>query len=1186
MTGNRTRRKRGVVLTNAGEQKLRMAIAQFEAEENFGQKLTLEELGDRTGLDPGTVAKVLDGEQGVDRRTCDRFFRAFNLELLPEDTCKPEARQPSRSGNQDILAATPLPPDSPNAQTCIDWGEAVDTSIFYGRTQELHTLSQWILQDQCRLVALLGMGGIGKTALSIRLSETLQGNFDYLIWRSLREAPPLEKILADLIQVLSDQQEIHLPDTVGDAITRLIYYLHKSRCLVVLDNVESILQGGTQAGHYREGYADYGRLIQRIGESRHQSCLVLTSREKPRELTRMEGPKRLVRSLLLQGLEDNAGQEFLKAEGLQDNDAQWQQVFTYYGGNPLALKIAANTIQDLFGGDIAEFLKQGVGVFGDIRDLLEQQFDRLAAMGQSVMYWLAINREPISMEELREDILEPMSTQQLLETLEALKRRSLIERSDDGFTLQNVVMEYLTEQFTAQILEEIQTQTLSLFNSHALLKATAKDYLREIQIRLIVQPLTEQLAPSSRELMTLAPLIHQHQENLTGYAAGNLLNLLCNVLSEVEALDLSHLTIRQAYLKGKTLYGVNFSHAQFRDLVLTHTFGVVLAVTFSPDGNLLATGNGKGNIFLWNVENREYVATLSGHIDWVRTVVFTPDGKTLISGGDDKTIRIWDIETQQCTRILEGHEEDVLALAITSDGKVLASSGADQTIRIWDLARYDCLKILRSHENWIWSLAFSANNTYLASGSNDQSIRIWDINTYQCLNILTGHTGGIESLSFSPDHQWLASSSRDRTIRLWDLQTFKTTHILTGHTRDVRSVAFHASSKILASSGYDRTIRLWDIDNQSCIYVFKEHTDVVPSISFRGKDTLLASGSFDQTIRLWDIQDQQCIHVFRSHPDGLFKVRLSTSGEFLATTSEDHHTRLWNFRTHKHLQSLAEQGSAIAFSPDETSLASNTLDGSIQLWSIRTGQCSFLVKKHRAWITDLAFSPNGERLVSVSEDGTVQLHDLQTLTSEVLLQTQRHIYGVAFSSDQTYLAAAGSDRIIWLWNLQALDSPALLQGHTSWLKDVTFSPDSTLIASCGDDQTIRVWDVSSHECVQILTGHHSNVSSVAFSPDGNWLASSSYDQTVRLWSVQTGQCCHVFHHQGRVHSVIFSPDSATLISGSEDGTIRFWDIVTNACITILRALRPYEGTNITGVTGLTEAQKSAFLALGAVEAVE
>ncbi len=236
-----------------------------------------------------------------------------------------------------------------------DWGEAVDVSVFYGRTAELATLAQWIVADRCRLVALLGIGGIGKTALSVKLAQQVQNDFEYVIWRSLRNASPFETFLAELVFFLSDQQE-----TLGE-VSRLLHYLRASRCLLIFDNLETILDVG-DGGPYRPGYEKYGELLRMIGETAHQSCLILTSREKPVEIATFEGVELAVRSLRLGGSPE-AAYALVEAKGLVGKQAQKQELCDRYGNSPLALKIVATSIKDLFDGEIAEFLQQDTVVF-------------------------------------------------------------------------------------------------------------------------------------------------------------------------------------------------------------------------------------------------------------------------------------------------------------------------------------------------------------------------------------------------------------------------------------------------------------------------------------------------------------------------------------------------------------------------------------------------------------------------------------------------------------------------------------------------------------------------------------------------------------------------------------------------------------------------------------------------------
>jgi hypothetical protein len=344
-------------------------------------------------------------------------------------------------------------------QEIVDWGEAPDISLgFYGREQELKTLRQWIVSNSprgdssatlreglrptpCRLLALLGMGGIGKTALSVRLTEQIQDEFEYVIWRSLRHAPPFETILANLISFVSNQQE-----TQAD-LSRLLNYFRSSRCLVILDEVDAILCPGNPVGYYREGYEDYGELLRRVGDERHKSCLVLTCREKPKEIASREGKRLSVRSLQLSSLGE-AAKEILREKDLSYEEENWQRLIKLYRGHPLALKIVSTTIQDLFGGSVGEFLRQNTLVLVDeIKQILDQHFDRLLDLEKKIMYELAIKTAPISLSKLTEDISLTVSKSEIIEALDSLERRSLIEKTKVAtevlFTLQPVVMKYV-----------------------------------------------------------------------------------------------------------------------------------------------------------------------------------------------------------------------------------------------------------------------------------------------------------------------------------------------------------------------------------------------------------------------------------------------------------------------------------------------------------------------------------------------------------------------------------------------------------------------------------------------------------------------------------------------------------------------------------------------------------------------
>jgi hypothetical protein len=628
-----------------------------------------------------------------------------------------------------------------------DWGDAIDVSIFFGRTAELATLQKWIVNDHCRLVVLLGMGGIGKTALAVKLAQQIQGEFEYLIWRSLGNAPPVKDILAELIQFLSDQQETNLPDTLDGRLLRLMHYLRSHRCLLLLDNAESILQSGYAGGRYRDGYEGYEQLLQCVGETSHQSALVLTTREKPKGLTAKEGETLPLRSLQLTGLPEVEGRKIFQLKGTYaGSQSEWKSVISHYAGNPLALKMVAPAIQDFFEGSLFKFVEifqEGTFVFDDIRDLLERQFNRLSDLEKEVMYWLAINREPVSLQELQEDIVAKRLGSKFLEALASLQRRSLIEKTATRFTQQPVVMEYMTERLIEQVCDEISTEDVGLLMSHALIKATTKDYIRESQIRVILEPIAERLRTtfsSKKEIEhKLKQILVKLQKKIfasPSYAGGNLINLLVQLKINLSNYNFSNLTIWQAYLRDVTVHHVNFHNTDFVNSVFAEILSGVLSVAFSPDGKHLATGDSDNEIRLWQVTNGKQLFTFKGHTSWVWSIAWSPDGQILVSGSEDQTVRCWDVRTGQCLKALYNHTSGIRAVCFSLDGQTLASGSEDQIVRLWDVGTGECLQTLQEHSKGVWSVAFSPDGSTLASSSQDETIKLWDVNTGECLKTL------------------------------------------------------------------------------------------------------------------------------------------------------------------------------------------------------------------------------------------------------------------------------------------------------------------------------------------------------------------------------------------------------------------------------------------------------------------
>jgi NACHT domain len=207
--------------------------------------------------------------------------------------------------------------------------------------------------ERCRLVAIVGIGGIGKTSLAARLARDLASSFELVYWRSVRTAPSVGEWLAAAIGFLSDHRVVP-PVAHSERLTTLLQLLRERRCLLVLDNFETLFEPGPQVGLYRPGLDGYGRLLLAVGESAHRSCLVLTSREAPEERAVFQDGGG--RTLQLGGLGAGEAQALLAAKQLVGTRTQWTELVVRFGGNSLALKLVGETIHERFGGDIGRFL--------------------------------------------------------------------------------------------------------------------------------------------------------------------------------------------------------------------------------------------------------------------------------------------------------------------------------------------------------------------------------------------------------------------------------------------------------------------------------------------------------------------------------------------------------------------------------------------------------------------------------------------------------------------------------------------------------------------------------------------------------------------------------------------------------------------------------------------------------------
>ncbi|MBR8838972.1 MAG: NACHT domain-containing protein [Stigonema ocellatum SAG 48.90 = DSM 106950] len=375
-----------------------------------------------------------------------------------------------------------------------NFSEAPPVSNFYGRTQELAELQQWLIQERCRLVVVYGMGGIGKSTLARHLVDKIADKYDYFIWLSVESAPPFQQILIKLMQFLSRGEKKE-----GD-ISQIMQYLHRQRCLIVMDSWEEII------GDESENYTSYSVFVERVAKEAHQSCLLLLSRTKTQKIEILQG--QLVRLKRLGALTYEEARKIVIAEGLSGTDSELEE-FTRRYRNPWILKrIIIPKVHAVFQGAVSEFVEQiSIYVDDEITNFLDQQFQQISEAETNLIYWVALRRNSASWNQLVQDSHQFLSYNQLFQTLnDLIERRSFLAKNTEYlppvlYILDPVILKYTTEQFVQknyqQIIQVVKSRNIQgseLFITHSFITEHPKDEeLNQEQIRRIVKPIQKML---------------------------------------------------------------------------------------------------------------------------------------------------------------------------------------------------------------------------------------------------------------------------------------------------------------------------------------------------------------------------------------------------------------------------------------------------------------------------------------------------------------------------------------------------------------------------------------------------------------------------------------------------------------------------------------------------------------------
>jgi WD40 repeat protein len=1086
-----------------------------------------------------------------------------------------------------------------------DWGQSMSIPHFIGRVKEITTLSNWVTEGDCRLILIYGMLGIGKSALALQVvKEVADGSratdspeFPIVIWRSLVNQPHYQDFVSDLINTISPYRDVSR-STPEEVRKNLGDELARRRCLIVLDNFESVLPRPNSALDTLDQAYLFSQLIDFVSRSSHRSTIIMTSSEKPVQLTPIEGERREVRSLELRGLGVSEVKSIFESVGtFQGGTRDWEQIVTDYDGNPLLMDTVARDILLLFGGSLRSYLDAGYTMPASFLSRMDQHFDRLDSDERTVIYWLAIERGPVEILDLAADLRSTALRRKLASVLISIARKIRLERIEGKFFLVPAVLAYVTDRLVREVSENILKRQIGPLDEVALMKATSKDHIREVQsnliVRVIVSELEAQLGTKERADGHLRRLIEEcvtQPDRYPGYAVGNLINLFNSLNGGIIDLDLHGTVIRQAYLRDTEVRDVDFSNCEFTEVSLTEAIGGLVSVAYQPDGQRFATGDMSGFLHIWETVSGKKIRTIGLHQGWVRSVAFSPDGRFVASAGEDSVVQIWDVDNFEKVRIFNYTQGRALSLAFSTQNNNIAFAGDDEKVYICSVETGAIVAQLTGDTAPVWAVAFNKDGTLLATGSEGGVIKVWRVRedsavcevtvilgSVRCLAFaasgsvlgvgteeggvfiidltdeaipfeLGRHTDAVRSLNFSPEDHCLATGDRGGTIAVWNWRVNQRMKVFGRGNRCVRSLAFHPSRPMLLTCT-DDGYRIWDWTTAESISSCTRVLNSVWKISGSRLQSELVAGYEDGTIRKWDLEHGREITVLALHEDRVRALAVCEPAKFLASGGSDRHVFI--------LGTQLDKG-GIRRILDEIS-----------------------------WIRSLAFNLDGTLLVCVGGSPLIRIWDTETLTSLAALENPDGlIQAVRFSPDGKRFitgSVSGNLRIRMTANTQE-EHLLSLGGEAITSLAILSEPDTVFAAT--EEGTIGAWDLSTGSLLASWAAHKGRIIDIATSIAQNRLVSVGEDGTIRLWNVNDRRSPFIITEldEGGVSatSLSFVQDSTVAI-GFIDGAIMLWQPDTGIYARKVQTRMPYSNTRIRAVTGVTEDQKRSLKLLGAID---
>lgn len=882
-----------------------------------------------------------------------------------------------------------------------------------------------------------------------------------------------------------------------------------------------------------------------------------------------------------------------------------------------------------------------------VQDMVADHLARLSPREREVVYWLAIAHEPVSHDTLQTDLAGRESKLALPDTLESLMRRSLIhDDGRSRFSLPLMMMNDVLKEIVQRIIKEVESGELDLFLRHALVKIDASEHIQTLQRNRILRPIAEALHDSLRyrletHLAQILNRLHEKYRVLSDYGSGNLINLYLELGFDLENKSFAGLTIRQARLHGASFAHVDFSRADFSQCAFANRLGEQPVVALDHQGELLAVGDRQGALSLWHTRRNQQRPLWTDADSGILCLAFDPTGRWLASGHTDHRIYLWDVATDSrfTTLMTDGA---VTCLMFSPCGTRLMGGTTRGRLHCWNLNESQQIYALEAHAAAILALDLNPDGDRLVSLSETYEMSVWQAATGDRLtHIQASDANPVKALFFVDDDRVLYLCSEEGLLKLMDLASGQLIGLLQGHHDTVGHVAvgsissFEAGEKHeeradasngrlnrrssrgmncqLATSSSDQTLRVWDLSTGQSRLMLRPPEGQVTSLSLMPQVGLLASGG-DRAVCLWETTTGHRQKALGSQSCRVFALTLSPDGSLLAVGNDDCTLKFWDIRTDTYLRTLrghVDWISAIVFSPDHRWCASGSDDGALKLWEVESGRCVRSLPGHQQTVRAIAFSPDGYHLASVSDDRRLKIWHLETgaCIKNIFAHDDR-IHTVRFSPDGKTIATGSADHTISLWDVSSGDErQSALQGHGDRIHTLAFSQTGDRLLSGSDDQTVRLWNLTTGECIHQWNEGVRKIHAVTFNSRNQPIACASICTSVEanpgatlggtnqprrqsspysvpvlgIWNLASGHCIESIPDELELTLAIFSTDGETLVGVDSQDEVALWPYADVSSPQRFAVNQPYHNMNITGVRGISDAQKSVLRSLGAVE---